>query len=223
MPVTPYIVAGKSQIGSTPIPLSKLMAQEDYDLLRPELERVDACFHLARPQDKARRWEYSMALRALAQAEVDQGRMYSTLIDVGGAGSPFKFMPTVRPVVIDPEESRSLHDAAEKGVTEGAVFCISVLEHIDDLYEFLADLDRITLPGGMLFLTVDCQEEDGPDDKHFHWMRKRIFSRKTWMELGDYYLGKGWEFLGWVDDRWRGAQVYDYAFASLALKKGALT
>ena len=233
MPITPYIVAGKSQIGSTPIPLSKLMAHEDYDCLRLELKVVDQHFTSETAQHPARRWEYALALRALHQWLHDTEPPAISWCDVGGAGSPFHHMPsevvdsTTRTrisklsCIIDPRlpvNGRTLHE--ETGHWD-VVFCISVLEHIDDLYEFLADLDRITLPGGMLFLTVDCQEEDGPDNKHFHWMRKRIFSRKTWMELGHFYLERGWEFLGWVDDRWRGEQVFNYTFGSLALKKGA--
>ena len=40
------------------------------------------------------------------------------------------------------------------------VFCISVLEHVDDVTEFLYHLGCLVAPGGLLFLTVDCREDN---------------------------------------------------------------
>lgn len=211
----------KEGVASRVLPLSKFMHPADLDLLQPELKTVNRHFNADRPQHGARRWEYAMALRALEVGGLERGSPYSLLADVGGAGSPLRYMTPRYPWVIDPDrpDGMTLRAAVRSGGRTQAALCISVLEHVENLEESLADLDVLVLPGGMLFLTVDVQEQEGPDKRHFHWMRKRIFSPESWKKLLYFFLERDWKCLGWADDRWRGAHVYDYNFASLAVRK----
>lgn len=212
-------------------PLTKTLDPErDYVELAPELVMVDQHFYKAAEQHPHRRFEYAMALRALNVWMDQRKKQPFNLYDVGGAGSPFRYMPSgEQPVcVIDPAEPESY--TLEQFVTAGteladAVFCLSVLEHVEDLDQVLYHLSCLVAPGGLLFLTMDCCDDVTSgwpvDSYHFHWMRKRIFN---WWALG-WTLGKL--------DRWGCTSVgeialeladfhpavYDYSFASLALVK----
>ena len=222
-----------------PIALSKTLdPATDYPELAPELKIVDQHFTKASPQHEHRRWEYAMALRAFETAFPREGAYYEdveVVYDVGGAGSPFGAMFLARPhrhdvqfTVIDPAVNCDLatHLAREPRLAS-AVFCLSVLEHVDDLDQFLYHLSCLVAPGGLLFLTLDCWNEHGPDTAHFHWDRKRIFS------IADlkYFAGYGdddceslanFSLLGEKDWVYHGHQLFaSYTFASLALVKRA--
>ncbi len=103
---------------------------------------------------------------------------------------------------------------------------LSVVEHVPDLERFLFHLSCLVLPGGLLFLTMDCCEADAPDpggwptDRyHFHWMRQRIFDRPQWQRLRDVFARYQFRLSGEADWAWKGAHVADYSFCSLALVK----
>jgi len=233
------------------LPLSKTLDPADFDQLTEELAIVDQYFTSEREQHPMRRWEYAMALRALATWK--EGRDYrdpSTIADIGGGGSPFSLMlKDPHPIVIDPSESGG-EDLAHYLTTphwsmdeshpmlQQAVFCLSVIEHVDDLDRFLYHLSCLVAPGGLLFLTFDTTNSPEDEDRyHFHWMRKRIF---RWTpELDPQFIGfrspfvylpnvtfllaaltqQNFTLLGEIDGIWHGNQVYDYSFASLALVK----
>ena len=215
------------------LPLSKTLDPADYTALAEELAIVDRHFEAARPQHPARKWEYSMALRALhtwSRVTGADGPIY----DVGGGGSPFVRILTSSPAIAAPEIV--VVDPAEPGgvdlatvVVGGArlapvVFCLSVLEHVDNLDRFVFHLACLTAPGGLLVLTVDYCDADGddwPQDVyHFHWMRRRIFSRATLERWVVEPLLDLWFFwLGARDFTWHGGHVHDYTFASVALVK----
>lgn len=55
------------------------------------------------------------------------------------------------------------------GVCDG-VFCLNTLDHVQDTYEMLSELARITKRGGRLFLLVDIDKE--PDLMHPHKIKK---------------------------------------------------
>jgi hypothetical protein len=221
------------------IPLTKCLDPADFALLEPEMREVDKFFTKAREQHPMRRWEYAMALRAFNTWRKDMDyREPQIVADVGGEGSPLRYMFGQRTVtVIDPKEagggllSNYLHNTRHGGeddwcqpLLHKAVFCLSVLEHVDDLDRFLYHLNCLVAPGGLLFLTMDVCHGDQifvQDTYHFHWMRQRIFSRLEWnlLEVAPQMLN--FSLLGSADWQHHGNHVYDYTFASLALVKRA--
>ena len=221
------------------LPLSKTLDPADFELLAEELTIVDAHFTQAREQHPLRRWEYAMALRALATwLEGKDYQAPTTAVDVGGTGSPFALILQERglgcPVVIDPDWGEDLahylttpswDDDESHPMLHQAVFCLSVLEHVDDLDQFLYHLSCLVAPSGLLFLTFDYVDTPGihtwPEDHyHFHWMRKRIVNAYALEQLVTFpLLQRDFGHLGSIDLTWHGAHVYDYAFASLAMVK----
>lgn len=209
------------------LPLSKYLDPEhDLPRLAQELALVDQVFDAASPQHPMRRWEYAMALRAIKAWRV--WSIGSVAADVGGAGSPFaKFvaravdLPTT---IIDPGEvdSETLASYLYKELRLfPIVTCLSVLEHVDNLPQFLYHLSCLTAPGGLLILTVDACgcEHPGDDPHHFHWMRRRVFTPKRLATLSVVLEDLHFSVYGSVDWAWHGAHVYDYSFASLVLVK----
>ena len=223
------------------IALSKTLDPADFDQLAPELEIVDRWFTSAREQHPMRRWEYAMALRARrvwlqwdydTHGHADRAHGHR-IHDVGGAGSPFRAIVSEDAgqyaAVIDPDEEPHLtlqQYLRFRGGLAHEVYCLSVLEHIDDLGRFLYHLDCLVAPGGLLFLTMDCcgcQGHDAGDPHHFHWMRQQIFTLTTITGLVHLPLAhRGYRTLddGFGRDlAYHGDHVFDYSFASLALVK----
>ena len=226
--------------------LSKTLDTADYDTIEAVdhlLTRwVDPYFGSASPQQEQRRWEYGMACLAARIWEDETQIAAVSVLDVGGAGSPFHTMiakscfaaPPV--VVVDPAAPEP-HLCIEKfTITPAAdmVFALSVLEHVKDENAFLEACVRNLLPGGLLFLTVDFAQEpyevgkrtlDGrgyiPDTAHFHWMRDHIYDAASLMGVGLKLEALGCRVFGGASDyRWRGAQLYgSYTFASLCVRK----
>lgn len=210
------------------LPLTKSLDPADYLPLAPVLDVVDAHFADASPQHPARRWEYAMALHAWSQyARGQEPRAFQGL-DVGGAGSPLTSMLAslqTTPIacrIIDPVINQSLeHTMDILPYSQDAIFCISVLEHVDFVLPLLRIMHRMLVAGGLLFLTMDGCDAEGPDVYHFHWMRKRIYHPERWKELYKTCHALGFTRFGGVDWVYRGAQVFDYTFLTLVLKKGA--
>jgi len=220
------------------LPLSKTLDPSDYDQLQPELAIVDRYFTSAREQHPQRKWEYCMALRAISTwlAQTTRHPTY-LLADVGGAGSPFWYLSPehVTAKIIDPDlpdgDSALGHrcSLAEKlaGRTRlrDIVVYLSVLEHVEDLDQFLYHLSCLVAPGGLLFLTVDYCDDLSQyaypiDTFHFHWMRKRIFNAYSLGQSVSYpLLQRDFAEFGGRDLTWHGPQVFNYTFASLALVK----
>ena len=204
------------------LPLSKTMHKDDLQELAMEVALVDAV-GVRGQTPEARRWEYAMALRALR----NQSRPPIVAYDVGGSGSTFSEMFRVEvgwqlTEVIDPAAEGG-HDLQTflggNPRLADCVFCLSVLEHVEDLDQFLYHLSCLTAPGGLLFLTMDCWNQiDVPDTAHFHWMRKRIFEVPGWIDLMQPL--RDFELLGNYDLRYHDHQLYgSYSVASLALRK----
>jgi len=212
------------------LPLSKTLDPSDYDQLQLELVIVDRHFTSAREQHPQRRWEYAMALRA-AKNSILGGQV----ADVGGAGSPLTEMildqhPDWSSVTVIDPASEDLNDRYTLArwiqcyqCMFPVVFCLSVLEHVEDLDHFLYYLSCLVAPGGLLFLTMDYCSDEGatwPEDHyHFHWMRKRIFNREQWSRVEEQFKTYQFTVLGAADWTYHGPHVFDYSFASLALVK----
>jgi hypothetical protein len=216
--------------------LSKTLDPADFDQLRDRLTGVDPYFTRDREQHPMRRWEYAMALEAQARwydATSGTTRPQGPVIDVGGAGSPFWRM--VNPEVcrvVDPDGGSDLAEHLRLGaMLASEVYCLSVLEHVDDLDQFIYHLGCLVAPGGLLFLTVDhcdhpshdadMEVASTPDQHHFHWMRKRIFGRWDLEHVAETLLDQSFSWLGDRDFTYHGHHVFDYSFCSLALVKRA--
>lgn len=203
------------------IPLTKLAnIEHDLSLLGEELAIVEKYFTKDQPQHASRKWEYAMALRAQQVWYWGDHRPQGPVVDVGGAGSPFWRMANEYICrVVDPKEGNDLAEHLRLGAgLASEVYCLSVLEHVDDLDQFCYHLGCLVAPGGLLFLTMD-HGTDLPDQYHFHWDRKRIFDTKAWEQVrekcGEFTL------LGGRDRTYHGNQVYDFSIASLAMVKRA--
>jgi SAM-dependent methyltransferase len=208
--------------------LSKSLHPSDYALLDTELAFVDHLGVAGQATDH-RRWEYAMALyvwTAWEGAREDRGCFGYTpvAIDVGGAGSPFaevfrRWRPGVAIEVVDPSVNCAIEDWPEDEPLD-AVFCVSTLEHIPEPKPFLRACVTRLRPGGLLFLTVDYWDCEGPDTAHFHWMRKRIYNRTSLEDVRSFLKTLRVQRFGGVDTRYHGNHVYGtYTFASLALRK----
>lgn len=221
--------------------LTKTMnAPQDYAELAQELAVVDKHFGSASPQHEARRWEYSLALRAMEMWPGPTGERSVFVADVGGAGSPLYLMvhEALEGInrcveVVDPASPRKESLAqyrqalvAEKRLLPNVVLCVSVLEHIPipEYEQFLQDLADVTAPGGLLFLTMDIKGDEEPgDNKHFAGMRTHIYTPASWKALADKMVGKGFNLLGEADWAYHGDMLFGgpsgYSFASIALVK----
>lgn len=211
------------------LPLTKTLSPLDYGYLQPELSIVDAVG--IEGQHEARRWEYAMALHAVRLwRQQDPKRASSKVgaVDVGGAGSNLNAMLTrvmgTPAAIVDPGVNVAVEELdGSIDFSSYVVTCISVLEHVEDEWGFLAAVDRLVRPGGLLFLTMDCWDGgDGEKDSaHFHWMRHHIYNTHTWMELARRFTeDHSYEFFGEQDFSYCGPQLFgSYSFASLALRK----
>jgi hypothetical protein len=202
------------------IPLTKTLDPADYIELKPIIDAiVEPNFTREREQNNHRRWEYAMAITAYDRWNQLDSAAMGTLVDVGGAGSPFKHMMPV--TVIDPDEPGSM-DLSELTQLNATVFCISTIEHVEDLDGFVNDLARVTLPGGLLFLTMDAWSKPAsePDTACGKESRRQIFGPDRWRGLADTLGSLGFSLLGDADWTYHGDQLYSsYTFASLAMVK----
>jgi hypothetical protein len=211
------------------LPLTKTLEVKDYDALQSELSIVDQVG--IKGQHETRHWEYAMGLAAVRQWKEEDPKRGSTrvgAVDVGGAGSNFSIMlgrVMLNPAaVVDPEMNIAVEEITpDMNMSSYVVTSISVVEHVEDEWKFLSALDRLVRPGGLLFLTMDIADGSSgdKDTAHFHWMRKRIYTPHTWMEMARRFTEDGaYKFLGEQDFSYNGNQLYgSYSFASLALVK----
>ena len=221
----------------TSLSLTKTLDDADYVLLKPELAIVDL-FPLGPEQHQHRRWEYAMCVRAIRTWNAARDFAINVeCLDIGGAGSSLSDVLRRRlgfiTFIIDPSEGTgTLAELGKAPVyiprTAAIVISISTIEHVQDVERFTTDLAAAVKPGGLLFLTTDVRGasmEDAAgdavkDDRHFHWMRKRIYSPGRLRALGCRFIDAGFRYFGPPDWDYHGDHVYDYSFASMALVKG---
>lgn len=166
-----------------------------------------------------------MALRAVNEKYAGPGER--SWVDVGGADSPFSLMAEHclgygTGTVIDPRGGTgTLREWVAAGGRAEHVFCISTIEHVDTLPIFLEDLAAATASGGMLFLTSDAWDQEGEDKAHWHWDRKRIWTKETWHRLQLKMFELGFQPLGGIDLTWNGQTLenWGYTLVSMALRK----
>ena len=209
-------------------PLSKTLHPDDLIVLADYLSTVDRDFTRASPQHELRRWEYALALAAFDQwwAEKPLPSAFP-ILDVGGSGSPFASMVDGFVHIIDPKETHRMDLQAYLRTAprlSAAVFCLSVIEHVKDLDQFLYHLACLVAPGGLLVITTDCWNGEGEDAAHFHWMRERIFTPASLYKFSSAVEGTlrafGFDLFGGLDPTYHGDQLYgSYSFGSLVMRK----
>jgi hypothetical protein len=218
------------------IALTKCMEEGDLSKM-PHSERVVRSYEIAAGQHNARVWEYCMALEAhwawpgwlrFKGQPLFEDDKYA--LDVGGAGSNFGrglgLYAGTHVHVIDPKVGEGLEEY--KGELAPLVFCISVIEHVENLEDFCAHLARVTAPGGLLFLTSDIwgEAEDEPDRAKWWWDRRRIFTPQRWQLLYGHFRSLGFALLGEADWEYHGAlmrgedgSAWGYSLSAMSLVK----
>jgi len=235
------------RLSSSVLPYSKVCdIVGDAEQLAPFYAMVDRYPDALAGQHTIRLWEYAMALYAIQgwyQAQVAQvtqvGIPPFQICDVGGAGSNFwQVLTGLTPepvILVDPNfpeaiEARPQGAPAFRRTIEsyaaGAshnqfdiLTCISVIEHVEEVRKFFRACHMLLKPGGLLFLTTDYWDAEGPDTAHFHWMRKRIYNAERMRKLQGDLRELGYASFGHADWAYHGPQVYDYSVCSAAMVK----
>jgi hypothetical protein len=200
------------------LPLSKVLNPMDYAKLTKEMSFVDRV--PLGNQHPHRVWEYSMALRAMAEADILPS---ARVIDVGsGPGMFCQILRSIgfKPCSYDPQDGFPPFEMVDLGRYYKAVIAISVLEHVEEFTGFLEGMARAS--SDLVFLTFDYAGDENPhlkDSYHFNWLRKRIMNRARVEFAIAAFQGWGFEPFGDVDLSWTSPQVYDYSFASLCMRR----
>lgn len=217
---------------------SKALHPSDYQ--RPALLRHVALFeYLAtrmpcRIDHYHRRWEYAMALEFLGTRRV------RSVYDIGGGGGLFAALAAVngmRVTVVDPQANEVMHGAQAEalGVRIGvigstvetaardlkkadAVVALSVIEHVEDDFDFLYFLNQL---GDTVFLTTDFHPQGHPDGPSARLSpdHLRCYSGNGLTTLSNQLAYHGLQPIDVTPDSYRetGLHVFDkYNFASLA-------
>ncbi|KKK73931.1 hypothetical protein LCGC14_2888870 [marine sediment metagenome] len=201
------------------IPLTKTWDPADLIELR-EVYAFVVPF-IANTTHVTRVWEYTMALEAYRRT-LKWPLQDKAILDVGGAGSKFGDILDhygASSFLVDPHVNTTIEDYT--GTPADMIFAISVLEHVEQVTPFLDACWRNLKPGGLIFLTLDIWDCEGPDVAHFHWMRKRIFNVETWKRVLSHLQHRGAKRYGTADWAYHGHQLYaSYSTASLAVIRG---
>lgn len=116
--------------------------------------------------------------------------------------------------------AKSIEEAAASYLPHGqrdVITAISVIEHLEKVRPFFRAAHMLLKPGGLLFLTTDYSNDEGPDLHHYSWMRRRIYNKTLMDNLRQSSRQLGFAAFGRADWTWHGPQVYGYTLASLAL------
>jgi SAM-dependent methyltransferase len=184
-----------------------------------------------------RMWEYGSAIQALISVYGQEALPSLNVLDVGaGAGAlgpALVLNYNMRVTECDTDETpqlsrvlcnKELERAGLKPLSVlnlgldnlpeqefDAVFCISVVEHVENEQDAWAELAKRVKRGGLLFFTVDCVPEKGKSYRYDD-LRKHNFTIEDMKERVDKVCAMGFEVIGEPDYGWHGCHVHDYSF-----------
>ncbi len=211
--------------------LSKTLDVHDYMALGKYARHIDQYWDIpGREEHPHRKWEYSIAYKTLEENGT------KSVLDVGGGGSrfaPIMMMAGMGVLQVDPADNDWLITAQSKAINKlvvydksdfmqwngpryDAVTCISVLEHIPDDLPFFMKLVRHVKQSGVLFITVDFSQTG----KALCGLHLRTYTEEMLFYLAEI---SGMQWIDGHDYTWHGNHVYDWTFASMALKVGVAT
>lgn len=226
--------------------LSRTFRLEDYKQLKPQLSVLNEITDLLGwnvEQHLHRRWEWALALKVIDEIRVQNQPL--KIADFGGGVGflgPACLLRNDKVALYEvwnqpSDRQKATHQFCEvkdkdwelinRGLGEldesdfckyDVACCISVLEHTENPLRCFEDLLRSVRPGGLVFLTVDFALDEN-DHYVMNHLRKRIYTEQKMWELVEKAREFDFLFLhGEADWSWQGQQVYDYNFASLALR-----
>jgi hypothetical protein len=170
-----------------------------------------------------RRWEYGLALHAIARWTEREQRPPQWPIYLLGGEEPFAQaviswtdsglmgMSTV-------EAANGLRAVAGSPLAD-VILALSLLEHVHDLDASVYTLSCLVAPGGLLVLTVPYWPRCGPDRAAGWRERQRIFCPQTYAQLRTQLAGFLLTTFGGLDPAFHGVSRDDYTIASLVLEK----
>jgi SAM-dependent methyltransferase len=225
---------------------TKTLQLTDYPRFRAEMEDLLLAYRQFAPraelvvEHRHRLWEYGMAMNALGEKKKGL-----EVLDVGAGvgllGPTLACLYEVRVTEVDPDLNWAVYRSClnlelkrqgKRGIRMihgdtgslpeeefDAVFCISVLEHMEPQGEERAweQLASRVRPGGVLFLTMECMETDsGPH--RYDECRKNTYTMEKVKQRVERLL-RDFEPMGEPDYEYHGSFVYDYTFASVGLRR----
>jgi cyclopropane fatty-acyl-phospholipid synthase-like methyltransferase len=99
------------------------------------------------------------------------------------------------------------------------VYCISVVEHVNEERDFWKWLANLVKPGGLLFMTCDCVPELGRSYV-FDNLRKMNYTVNTIKDRIQMLETEcNMKSFGEVELQYNGNHVHDYTFASVCMTK----
>ena len=211
---------------------SKVLTGQDFQtfsehaLIEPFLHKIHPHYRYEHPM---RKWEYGLALKFLLEVDAER------VLDVGGGGSalaPILHHYGMKVTQIDPDPSGIATVAAQNEILGSdiqfinedflefkgrkkfdAVICMSTIEHIETRENERLFFQKLLKKAPFLFLTTDFS----PKAKQFSQAHYRTYNKVSMHKLAIMAKNSGFAYYGEADYTYRGAMVYEYTFASLAL------
>jgi len=217
---------------------TRVLRPNDYNLFEGHKEieklmpKLNSQYRYEHPH---RKWEYGLALDFLKESGV------KTVLEVGGGGSilaPVLAMngfdvtetdisnggetvaqqnqilgTNIKFVLADFSESfESLETKFEEFAMFDAVLCVSTIEHVPNHVDMFRNLCLFAEKA--VFLTTDFH----PSAETFSTAHLRTYNKESLEEYKK--IAEGFDYnVDWGDLEYRGNFVYDYTFASLAMRR----
>ncbi len=217
---------------------SKILDEKDYNTFidMDYIERMKVGLsETFYPCHSHRTWEYGLCLSALRENNAMR------ILEVGGAGSLFAACAAwlgMQVTVVDPSSAGERLFAEQNMILQlghspisfepvdffqyqnqkkfDAVVCIGTLEHVLEDEFFFKRLLSLVKEDGICFMTVNFH----PSGKKLVDGHLRTYNKERLTSFIAIANDSGFEVFGDEPDySWRGESVYNYTFASLALKR----